>query len=82
MAIPRAPAYTGCHESPGTHLHEPGRSLREARGTRITVGDVLGCLGTDMSAEDIIREYPQLSRDDIRACLTSEESPPSLAGSL
>jgi len=39
------------------------------RGTRITVGDVLGWLAAGMSYEDVVREYPRLSQDDIRACL-------------
>lgn len=39
------------------------------RGTRITVGDVLGWLAAGMSEEEILAEYPQLSQDDIRACL-------------
>ena len=39
------------------------------RGTRITVGDVLGHLAGSMSEEQLLREFPQLSRDDIRACL-------------
>ena len=39
------------------------------RGTRITVGDVLGYLAGGMSEDEILREFPQLQRDDIRACL-------------
>ena len=39
------------------------------RGTRITVGDVLGYLAGGMSEDDILRDFPQLTRDDIRACL-------------
>jgi uncharacterized protein (DUF433 family) len=38
------------------------------RGTRITVGDVLGCLAGGMS-EQILREFPSLTREDIHACL-------------
>lgn len=40
------------------------------RGTRITVGDVLGYLAGGMSEEQLLTEFPQLTRDDIRACLT------------
>lgn len=40
------------------------------RGTRITVGDVLGYLAGGMSEDDLLREFPQLAHDDIRACLT------------
>jgi uncharacterized protein (DUF433 family) len=39
------------------------------RGTRITVGDVLGYLAGGMSEEQILRELPSLTRDDIHACL-------------
>ena len=36
---------------------------------RITVYDVLGYLAAGMSEEDIIADFPDLTRDDIRACL-------------
>jgi uncharacterized protein (DUF433 family) len=39
------------------------------RGTRITVGDVLGYLAGGMTEDDLVKEFPPLSRDDIRACL-------------
>jgi uncharacterized protein (DUF433 family) len=39
------------------------------RGTRITVGDVLGYLAGGMSEQEILSEFPQLTREDIRACL-------------
>jgi uncharacterized protein (DUF433 family) len=39
------------------------------RGTRITVGDVLSYLAGGMSEDEIIADFPQLGRDDIRACL-------------
>lgn len=39
------------------------------RGTRITVGDVLSYLAGGMSEDEILTDFPQLSRDDIRACL-------------
>ncbi len=39
------------------------------RGTRITVGDVLGYLAAGMPEEQILGEFPQLTRDDVRACL-------------
>ncbi|MBI4728551.1 MAG: DUF433 domain-containing protein [Acidobacteria bacterium] len=39
------------------------------RGTRITVGDVLGYLAAGMSEDELLAEFPQLQRDDIRACL-------------
>lgn len=39
------------------------------RGTRITVGDVLSYLAGGMSEDEILRDFPQLTRDNIRACL-------------
>lgn len=39
------------------------------RGTRITVGDVLGYLAGGMSEDQVLADFPQLSREDIRACL-------------
>jgi uncharacterized protein (DUF433 family) len=39
------------------------------RGMRISVGDVLGWLAVGMSHEEIIRDYPELTERDIRACL-------------
>ena len=39
------------------------------RGTRVTVGDVLGYLAGGMSQEQILGDFPQLTHADIRACL-------------
>ncbi len=39
------------------------------RGTRITVGDVLSYLASGMREEQILGDFPQLTGDDIRACL-------------
>ena len=39
------------------------------RSLRITVYDVLGWLASGMSEDDILRDYPELAREDIRACL-------------
>ena len=39
------------------------------RGTRMTVGDVLSYLASGMSEDDILADFPRLTRDDIRACL-------------
>ena len=50
------------------------------RGTRITVYDVLEYLAGGMSEDEIIADFPGLSRDDIRACLAfaaaSDREPP------
>lgn len=40
------------------------------RGTRITVGDILGYLAGGMSEAEVLADFPQLTKDDIRACLT------------
>lgn len=39
------------------------------RGMRITVYDVLGWLASGMSEGDILNDYPEIEREDIRACL-------------
>lgn len=39
------------------------------RDLRITVGDVLGWMALGQSAEQIVAEYPELTPDDLRACL-------------
>ena len=39
------------------------------RGTRISVGDILEYLASGMSEDEILSDFPQLTRDDIRACL-------------
>jgi len=36
---------------------------------RITVADVLGWLASGLSHEAIIADFPELTEDDIRACL-------------
>jgi uncharacterized protein (DUF433 family) len=39
------------------------------RGLRITVSDVLEYLASGMSEDDILTDFPELTREDIRACL-------------
>ena len=39
------------------------------RGMRITVSDVLGWLASGMSHADTIGDFPELTEEDIRACL-------------
>jgi uncharacterized protein (DUF433 family) len=39
------------------------------RGLRIAVGDVLGWLAAGLSHAQILADYPELTEDDIRACL-------------
>jgi uncharacterized protein (DUF433 family) len=39
------------------------------RGTRMTVTDVLEYLAGNMPAEELLAEFPDLTSEDIRACL-------------
>ena len=39
------------------------------RGLRVTVYDVLGYLASGMSQDQILRDFPYLTAEDIRACL-------------
>lgn len=39
------------------------------RNLRITVADVLGYLAAGMTNAEIISDFPQLTEEDIRACL-------------
>lgn len=49
---------------PGKRGGRPG-----VRGMRIAVADVLGWLAAGMSHAEIRADYPELTEDDIRACL-------------
>ncbi|MPZ87561.1 MAG: DUF433 domain-containing protein [Nitriliruptorales bacterium] len=51
---------------------EPGKrgGRPTIRGMRITVYDVLSYLASGMSHEEIIREFPYLTEEDILACLS------------
>ena len=40
------------------------------RGLRITVSDILSYLASGMSEDEIIEDYPDLRREDIRAALS------------
>jgi len=39
------------------------------RGTRVPVAMIVGSLADGMSFEEILREYPQLTKEDIQAAL-------------
>ncbi len=39
------------------------------RDTRITVYDVLGWLASNMSIQEILTDFPELTNEDIKACL-------------
>ncbi|MCC6745087.1 MAG: DUF433 domain-containing protein [Acidobacteria bacterium] len=50
---------------------EPGKRGGKPciRGTRMTVYDVLDYLASGMTEVEILDDFPDLTRDDIRACL-------------
>jgi uncharacterized protein (DUF433 family) len=39
------------------------------RGMRIRVADILEMLAQDVSVEELLTDFPDLEREDIRACL-------------
>lgn len=39
------------------------------RGMRITVYDILNWLASGMSKKEIVEDYPELTEEDINACL-------------
>lgn len=39
------------------------------RGLRITVYDILSMLAKGMNSEEIIDDFPELTKEDIQACL-------------
>ena len=50
---------------------EPGKRGGKpcVRGLRLTVQDVLGWLAAGMTIEEVLADYPELTKDDIMACL-------------
>jgi uncharacterized protein (DUF433 family) len=50
---------------------EPGKRSGKPciRGMRITVSDVLEYLASGMSVDQILADFPDLTAEDIRACL-------------
>ncbi len=50
---------------------EPGKRSGKPciRDLRITVGDVLNWLASGMSKKEIIEDYPDLTEQDIQACM-------------
>jgi uncharacterized protein (DUF433 family) len=51
---------------------EPGKRGGKPciRGMRITVYDVLDYLASGMTTEEILKDFPYLTPDDIKACLS------------
>ncbi len=50
---------------------EPGKRSGQPciRGMRITVRDVLEYLAGGMTAQEVLADFPELTAEDIRACL-------------
>jgi uncharacterized protein (DUF433 family) len=50
---------------------EPGKRSGKPciRGLRITVSDVLDYLASGMTMEQILGDFPELTEEDLRACL-------------
>ena len=50
---------------------EPGKRSGQPciRGMRITVRDVLEYLAGGMSVEELLGDFPELTTEDVRACL-------------
>jgi uncharacterized protein (DUF433 family) len=51
---------------------EPGKRSGKPciRGMRITVYDILSYLASGMTHEEILHDFPMLTEEDIRACLS------------
>jgi uncharacterized protein (DUF433 family) len=51
---------------------EPGKRSGKAciRGMRITVYDVLSYLAAGMTVDELLADFPALTRDDVLACLS------------
>jgi uncharacterized protein (DUF433 family) len=50
---------------------EPGKRGGKAciRGLRITVYDVLSYLAAGMTVDEVVEDFPSLTREDVLACL-------------
>jgi uncharacterized protein (DUF433 family) len=55
---------------------EPGKRSGQpcVRGMRITVRDVLEYLAGGMTVDELLADFPELSAEDIRACLACAAS--------
>ena len=45
------------------------------RGLRITVYEVLEYLASDMTEDQILEDFPDLTRDDLKACIAFAADP-------
>lgn len=50
---------------------EPGKRSGQpcVRGLRMTVADVLGYMASGMTHAEILDDFPELTEEDLRACL-------------
>ena len=57
---------------------EPGKRSGKPciRGTRMAVSDVLEYLASGMTEEEILHDFPDLTHDDIQACLAFKGEAP------
>ena len=57
--------------TPDRIVIEPGTLAGKpiVRGTRLSVEFVVGLLGDGWSEADVLRNYPNLTHDDVAACL-------------
>ncbi len=62
---------------PGRHSGQPC-----IRGMRITVYDVLEYLAGGMSVEEVLHDFPELTREDILACFAFAAAPQRRESSL
>ena len=69
--VPSVPHSADSMNYGGRITMEPGKRGGKPciRGLRITVYDVLEYLASGMSQEEVLRDFPDLTMEDIRACL-------------
>ena len=71
LACPKSDAYRQAMDYRDRIVIDPSIRLGKpcVRGTRITVGDVLDYLASGMREDELLGDFPQLTGEDIRACL-------------
>ena len=59
---------------------EPGKrgGRPTMRGMRIAIADVLGWLAAGVSHQEILSDYPELTDEDISACLAYGDTSPTV----
>ena len=71
MTAMKQPAYASSMSYADRITIDPGKRGGKPciRGLRITVYDVLEYLASGMTEDEILGQFPDLEREDIRACL-------------